>query len=189
MNKIKKVSSTVVILLTLAIIIYPILSLEPLIRSYGFNLNYPESWLVTNHATIKTIHGEMNLYEHSLPLISKLIISFASIMTLSPTIFIFYYLRKIFCNYKKGNIFTLSNSKYYRNIGWILIVESLIIFPIYNALTSLAVTLPNLPGKRVVQVSFGTDNFGYIIIGLMIIVISWVMMEANKLEEDHKFTV
>jgi hypothetical protein len=101
----------------------------------------------------------------------------------------FIMLRSIFRNYKKGQIFTSANAIYYKYLGYLFIINALLIQPLSRAIIVYAMTFTNGPGNRSISLTFGTDNIENIFCGLMIIVISWVMLEASKLHDEQKFTI
>ena len=53
----------------------------------------------------------------------------------------------------------------------------------------LTATLSNPPGHRFISVSLGTPNFEAIFLGLLLVVISLVMQEAQALQEENQLTV
>ncbi len=52
-----------------------------------------------------------------------------------------------------------------------------------------AATMLNPPGHRILGLSFGSNDIKYLFYGTLILVISWVMYEASKIENEHKFTI
>jgi hypothetical protein len=53
----------------------------------------------------------------------------------------------------------------------------------------LAVTLTYPTGPRTIVIGFGTPTFESLFCGILVIVISWVMVEGYKLQEDQKFII
>lgn len=96
---------------------------------------------------------------------------------------------RIFKNYAANNIFNESNAKDYRLIGWMFLFDGILIKSLSDSLLMIAVTLNNAPGHRYVTLSFGTVNMEALFCGAVVIVISWVMLEASKLHEDQQYTV
>ena len=113
------------------------------------------------------------------------------LVNLIPTaieMFSFYCLIRLFKLYEQQKIFTADNVRYIRNIGIAFILNELI-NPFIQALTSLIMTAHNGPGKHIVAISITSYNFTNIIIGVIILMISWVMSEACKLQEEQTYTV
>ncbi len=98
------------------------------------------------------------------------------------------FLVKLFSLYEKGEIFSLKNVAYIRNIGYALLVGQLI-NPFYEMLMGLVLTLGNPPGQRMIAVTVNGTNLRTIVISVMIILISWIMTEGYKLREEQQLTV
>jgi hypothetical protein len=111
-----------------------------------------------------------------------------SCIPLSITMLILYYLVKLFKLYEQAQIFTSANVKYIRNIGWIMLLNQ-IIRPIYEAMFTAALTFQNPHGHRFISISFTNNNLTTLIIALFIILISWVMAEGCKLNDEQKYII
>jgi len=68
-------------------------------------------------------------------------------------------------------------------------LNALLAKPIVGALHSVAATFANPVGQRFVSISFGTPNVYDIFCGILVMVISWVMLETSKINEDNRYTV
>ncbi len=95
---------------------------------------------------------------------------------------------KLFRLYEQGFIFTSSNVACFRKLGKILIVWFISV-PIHAALLSIALTFQNQPGKRAIAISLGEADITALMVGVMLIVISWVMDEGRKLEDEQAYTI
>lgn len=100
-----------------------------------------------------------------------------------------WFLIGIFQNYKKGKIFNYENALLYRKIGWVCFFDALFIKSLSKTLLILTVTFTNPPGHRYITISFGTPNLTAIFYGMIVIVISWVMLEACKISEENELIV
>jgi hypothetical protein len=60
---------------------------------------------------------------------------------------------------------------------------------IYEALISFALTFHNPAGHRVVVAGFDNLDVYNILTATMIIVISWIMAEGCRLQEENQYTV
>jgi hypothetical protein len=98
-------------------------------------------------------------------------------------------LRAMFKNYQKGEIFTLKNAILYRRLGFLCLLDGALTSWLSDTLLGLALTLTNTPGQGYLSVSFGTQNIPPIFYGAIVILVSWVMIEASKLQDDQKFTI
>ncbi|HSW69501.1 MAG TPA: DUF2975 domain-containing protein [Gammaproteobacteria bacterium] len=102
--------------------------------------------------------------------------------------FIMYSLIKLFGLYEKGEIFSIKNVKYIRNIGYALLMGQLI-EPVYQFIMGLVLTLNNPPHHRYAAITLDQTNIGILLTALMVILISWIMAEGCKLREEQQLTI
>jgi len=102
---------------------------------------------------------------------------------------IFYLLAKIFHAYELGQIFTINNARYYYRIGQLLFFDALLIKPISQALWTFAITCNNPAGQRFIRVSLGTPHVFAMLLGLLVILISWVMIEGSRIQEEQQLVI
>lgn len=112
----------------------------------------------------------------------------AGILPTAVIMFLLFFLIKLFKLYEQGEIFSRSNVKVIRNIGIMMLIEQFVGL-IHEPLMGLILTIHNPPGHRLASVSFDNYNVNYIITAVMIILVSWIMNEAAKLQEEQKLTV
>ena len=98
-------------------------------------------------------------------------------------------LLKLFNNYKKGEIFSLQNIKYYQYLGWLFFLDALVARSLSDLIMIGGATLSNPPGHRYISLSFGTPNVEALFCGLLVLVISWIMREGYRLQEEQKLIV
>lgn len=138
----------------------------------------------------------LSAFSHGYPIVqpltvdTKLLGFLISLLPLIVNLFVLYFLIKLFRLYEQGEIFTMNNVRYIRNIGYALLIGQLI-NPVYQALISMAMTWNNPPhqGLRIISISLDGTNIGIILMSLLIILISWIMLEGYKLKEEQQFTV
>jgi len=188
MNRIQKVSAYLLSILNLLLIGVPIITgclwmfmevplpKEAISEGLFFDL-------------VKTPEGVVNLSTVTWSPLSKFIGFTANLVGLLPILFGIYVLKLTFQNYKKGEIFNLINAKYYQYLGWLFFLDGLLIKPLSNMLMVLAVTLTNPPGHRYLQIEYGTPNLEVLFCGMIVLVISWVMAEASRLQQEQEFTI
>ena len=99
-----------------------------------------------------------------------------------------YYLIQLFSLYEEGKIFFMANVVATRRIGWLLVIQQ-IVNPIYEAVVTPLLTWYNPVGERVISADFSNGNVGLLLMGAMIILVSWIMAEGCKLREEHDLTV
>ncbi len=138
---------------------------------------------------ISTPEGLVDFSTRELPLLCKFIGCFGMLLGSLPTILGCALLKKLFENYQTRKIFLSSNTQIYKKIGWLAFIKGIFTIPVSQTLMVLAATISNPPGHRYITLGFGTPNFEAILCGLIIVVISLVMQEAQKLQEENQLTV
>ncbi len=138
---------------------------------------------------IETPEGIINLAHLKLTPLSWSIGIFGDFVILVPILLGLLVLKHLFQNYRDGNIFSLENAQKYKYLGWLFFLNGLFIIPISNMLMILTATLSNPPGHRYISLSFGTPNLEVLFFGMLVIVISWIMAEGYKLQEDQSLTI
>ncbi|MBX9976811.1 MAG: DUF2975 domain-containing protein [Alphaproteobacteria bacterium] len=138
---------------------------------------------------IQTPEGFVNVSTVPWSALTKFIGFSSDIMALLPLIFGLFVLKALFRNYQKGEIFSTTNARHYRILGALFFLDALLIKMLSNTLIILAVTLNNAPGHRCLNIQFGTPNMEMLFCGILVMVISWVMLEASKLHDDQKFII
>jgi len=97
-------------------------------------------------------------------------------------------LRNLFALYKKGRIFTLANVACFRSVARALLwwaVASILSTP----LAGLAVTAANPPGRHILSLGIGSAELALFFVAALAVVISRVMDEARRLDEEQALTV
>lgn len=113
----------------------------------------------------------------------------SSLVGLIPQLLTFASLRTIFKNYREGKIFTVANARQYGYIGFYFFLTALVTNPLGNTLMILAATWTNPPGHRTLSISFGTVSLEDLFYGMLLIIISWIMKEASKLQAEQQLTI
>ena len=175
MNKIKKVSCHMVKVFNILLIANPLILLL--------------QWLCLFKTEISTPEGLVNLSNVAWTLPLKTLGFFAGLIGLMPFLISLFILKSIFNDYQQGKIFSVANAQKYKKLGWISFIDALIIKSCSNSLFVLAVTLTNPPGHRYLTFGFGTQNLKALFLGALLIIISWVMLEASKIYDEQKFTI
>jgi hypothetical protein len=107
----------------------------------------------------------------------------------APFLLALYTLKKLFGAYEKGYIFTCKNAKRYGYLGFICFFDALLMQPLTEVLTSFGTSLTQEPGHRYITVGFRNTNIEAVFFGIMLMIISWVMLEATKMHDDQKLTI
>lgn len=97
-------------------------------------------------------------------------------------------LKGLFGCYAKGQIFTADNTAYIRRTAMAFLGIAFMSI-LVNTASILVLTANNLPGQKLLSVSFGTPQISDILTGMILVVIAWIMNEGQKLKEDAEYTV
>jgi hypothetical protein len=125
---------------------------------------------------------------HDLSAFTRLLAFLCDLVPLSALIFGLMRLRKLFSLYEKGNIFTEENVNCYRSLGRTLMVW--VGCDIVNrTLLGIVLTLDNPPGKRLLVLGMDGGDFTGIFVGATVLIISWVMDEARKMQEEQALII
>jgi hypothetical protein len=103
-------------------------------------------------------------------------------------LFILYSMIKLFRLYEQNEIFSLSNVRHIRNIGFSLLAYE-ILDPFYQFFMGIILTMNNPHGHRFAAITLDQTNVGIILTALMVILISWIMAEGCKLREETLHTI
>ncbi len=188
MQKIQQVSTKIIYFLDIALILYPSsLFLTWSLMDHSLIKKLIQEGILLN--PIVTPEGSVNLGTIPLTTLSKGIGILGSFLGAVPLLWGLWRLKKLFHNYKKGNVFSIENVQTYQVLGWLFFLDGLLAKPISEMLMILTATLSNPVGHRYISLSFGTPNLESLFCGVLIIVISWVMREGYKLQEDQELTI
>src|SRR3990167_1007054 len=149
-------------------------------------ITFLQNFLVSSSfSSVTTPEGIVNLHNVSWTNLTKIIGCCAQLIEASPFIGIFWYLSQLFYCYENDKIFTMQNAQNYYKIGKLLLFDAFLAQPISGGLWLLAVTLSNPVGQRYISISLGSSNFVSVFAGLFIILISWVMIEGSKIQDEQ----
>jgi hypothetical protein len=184
MDKIKRVSLFFRVLFQIAFVITPIFLLI--------------AWIYAPHqihflADIFVIDNVPQNYPilAPLPLSAKILGFFISLIPTGVTLFVLYFLIKLFKLYERGEIFLIENVRYIRNIGYTILIGQLL-NPVYQALISADLTWVNhtvQKGMRFASISFDSTNINILLMSLFVILISWIMEEGCKLRDEQQLII
>ncbi len=138
---------------------------------------------------IQIPEGYVNLSSVSWTPLLKLLGFCADLIGALPFLISLFLLKKLFVYYRDGEIFNVRNAILYLKIGVLYLIDVLFIKSLSQILMILAVTMTNTHGSRYLSISFDTPNLSLLFYGMLVIIVSWVMSEASKLYDEHKFTI
>ncbi|MBI9079390.1 MAG: DUF2975 domain-containing protein [Pseudodesulfovibrio sp.] len=102
--------------------------------------------------------------------------------------YVYWTLSRLFDLYARGVFFGKENVSCYRAIGYGLICQQLL-FTVEEVLQTFFLTMHNLEGEKIISISFDDTNASLLVVGLMIILISRIMDEGRKIQEEQSLTV
>ncbi|HUX80632.1 MAG TPA: DUF2975 domain-containing protein [Alphaproteobacteria bacterium] len=188
MHSIQKVSAYLIWIFNILLIAIPfwIITIWVLIEWTPFKTLLAQGFI---SKPIETPEGIVNLANLKFTTLSWSIGLASALIGFIPIFLGIFVLKHLFLNYQKGNIFSLKNAQQYKYLGWLFFLDGMLVKPLCNMLQILSATLSNPPGHRYLSLNFGTPNLEVLFCGLLIIVISWVMAEGYKLQEDQSLTI
>lgn len=125
---------------------------------------------------------------HTLSATTRILGFLISMIPTGVELFVLYFLIKLFQLYQQGEIFSIHNVKYIRNIGYTLLIGQLL-HPIYEGLITATLTWGNPHGHRIATITVGSTNVGILLLALLVILISWIMAEGCQLREEQQLTI
>lgn len=188
MVKIQKVSTYLIWVFNGALIVYPLLNFSQWFFAGWEPINLLMGQGVLSNG-ISTPERVVNLTELHLTPLSRTIGLGGSLIGFLPLFWGLIILKQLFKNYREGDVFTAINARKYKTLGWLCVIGGFITLPLSNMLMVLSATLSNPPGHRYISINFGTPNLEVILVGAIIILISWIMTEGFKLQEEKNFTI
>lgn len=183
MNKIKRTSLLFRVLFQILFVALPLFLIMAWVMSAGtFKLN--SGLIILNY--VPTAYSSSIL--HPLNMLEKCLALGASFVPMVVQLLILFSLIRLFKLYEQGVFFSMNNVRYFRNIGYALIATQ-IVDPLYQGLMGLILTWRNPPGHRFFSISLDQANIGVLLVALMVILISWIMLEGCKINEEQQLTI
>lgn len=174
-SRIQRVSAIFQSIFTVLIFCVPIITL-----AYWTFFNFLPAGL-TNHVFPVPIHKPLSPF--------VLVIAFiVSLIPIFVVLFGVFNLKSLFKLYEKEVIFSNQNAEYILRFGYSLMAWVAANF-IFVILISLVLTFDNPVGNRMVVAELNVQDIAMLIIGAVIVLISWVMKEATILKDEQKYTV
>jgi len=191
MSRIQKISSYLLVVFNILIVMIPLfLTVQWIFIAFKTtDVSNVIDFFGMLEKTIQTPEGYVNLSNVSWTPLLKLLGFSADLIGALPFLISLFFLKKLFVHYRDGEIFTKRNAILYRKLGVFYLIDALFIKSFSQTLMILAVTMTNPPGSRYLSISFGTPNLSSLFYGALVIIVSWVMLEASKLHDEHKFTI
>lgn len=112
----------------------------------------------------------------------------ANLLLLSIVLYAFRLLAKLCHYYEAEQIFTLETTLIYQKLGKCLfywVAGSVV----YNSVMSIILSYHNPPGERVFTLGFSGSDVFAIFVGVLVLMISWVMHEGQKVVNENNLTI
>ncbi len=186
MNKVQKISSYLLFILNLLLIVLPLFVIITWYFIDTYTINEFSSGLLQNSFQMQDAIDAKKIHW---TLTSRIIGASGHIMNLLPLFLSIFILKSIFKNYKNGKIFTTANAVYYKYLGWLALFDALFANPIGNAIMIMSTTLANSSDQRHIDIIFGYPSIEGLFCGAIFIVISLVMLEASKLQDEAELLI
>jgi hypothetical protein len=191
MSRIQKISSHLLVVFNILIVMIPLFLI---VQWIFISLKTTDVWSVINffgmlERTIQTPEGYVSLSNISWTPLLQLLGFCADLIGDLPFFISLFFLKRLFVNYRDGEIFNERNAFLYRKLGVLYLIDALLMKSLSQTLMILAVTMTNPPGSRYLSISFGTPNLSSLFYGALVIIVSWVMCEASRLHDENKFTI
>lgn len=107
---------------------------------------------------------------------------------LLPYLFIYIFLFKLFSLYRQGEIFTLATSQCLKNVGKTLLAW-IAINLLYPLLVTLVIRFGGWSDTLAIHVHLGTTELFYLLLGLIIYVMAWVMTQGIEMQQEQELII
>lgn len=115
--------------------------------------------------------------------VQKLLGFLSNLIPLSFTVLSLAYLAQLFQAFERLQLFEQNNVFLLKKSARALLIGQLV-FPIHLGFLSLILTYYNPVGKRMCSIGFGSQQLEMIVVALAIFLISWILKEGCKLQEE-----
>jgi hypothetical protein len=96
-----------------------------------------------------------------------------------------YFLRRVFSNFAKGQLFNHDNSRDLRLFSILLFAQALA-KPLHFSVSSMLLSMNHSAGQKMLSVSFGSDEAKVIALAMILWVMSDLLVRGSKLESENK---
>jgi len=180
-------SRRMVILLNSLLVAIPLLNLIlwSLVGTHFFTV-ISDLWVSTGYQPleISTLEGMISPADITWTVVSRCMMLLSKTIQLTPMLIGLFILRLIFKNYKKEIIFSVQNAQYYRWIGGLLLIDTMCAKPLSHLFSSIAAGAHG--SGNLIALGFSvTESF----VAVLVLVISQVMLEGSRLDEENQLTV
>ena len=181
MKKIKRVSLFFRVLFQVFFILLPIV--------YGYAWGVaPAPLTLLNHIFVISVVPVGLPMLHGLNIETRALGFLVTMIPVGMAMLGIYFLIRLFKLYEMGKIFELNSVRCFRSLGYVLLVSQGLCV-VYDVLISLVLTWQRPVDDRVISISMSSTNLAVILAGCLLLLVSWVMLEGCKLNEEQKLIV
>lgn len=126
--------------------------------------------------------------EVDVPLLVRFFGLLLSLVPAGAAIYALAALRSLFGLYLEGKVFTAENVRCFWKVGKALLFWAVASI-LYTPASTVLVSSSNPPGQRMISVGVSGAEIMAALLGGAILVVSWVMDEGRKLDEDQSLTI
>ena len=143
---------------------------------------------LTSFGVIQLSHNIDSYTQLPLTLTTRILATIASLFLCSIIMYALKVLINLFRSYERNEIFSLDNVMSYQKLGYSLFywVGASVV---YGALMSVILSFNNPPGDRMLAIGFVGVDFLTLVLGFIILIISWVMKEGYILADENSHTI
>lgn len=143
--------------------------------------------LFSSHISHEFTHGWLDI---SQALLAENFNALAILGTaeLIPYLLIYFFLFKLFSYYQQGIIFTIASISCFKNIGKTLLFW-IVLNIFYPVLVSLFIRFTGFSDKLAIYLNIGSVEILYLVSGLVIYVMAWIMAMAIELKQEQELVI
>ncbi len=130
-------------------------------------------------------YGEIPIGWSNLTGVQKLLGFLTDLIPTAFSVIALAYLAMIFQSFERLEFFDQKNVGLLKKSAMALLIGQLI-YPIHVGFMSLILTFYNPVGKRAIYLGFGSDQLKMVAVALAIFLISWILKEGCKLQEESE---
>ena len=123
---------------------------------------------------------------HGLTLSPGHLIAAATITAVPVGVLLFglWQVRTLFLNFVNGHVFTLASARLLRDFAGSVLAQA-ILGPVSSTALMLAFTLDNPPGARQLVITLSSQDYLALIVGGVLLAVSWVIVEATRIADEN----
>lgn len=114
----------------------------------------------------------------------QLLGALVSLMPLSLAVYGMVQVWLLFGEYAQGRIFTNIASMRLRRMAWAIIAASGVQV-VARTVHVLLLTMNNPPGKKVLTIGISSHDYAFLVFGVLLLGIAWVMVEGTRLAQEN----